>query len=151
MIHFARAFFQALRLTLRGESATPAHYLPLEAWRAECLRLLASIEGLAAAEGVDSAALRLKLDGRMTSFHTTLAMLRHNLVDEYPRLMRLDDPHSLTVIQSSNLNDQYRVDRFAAADAIASQALRRALAEISQHLANLPATEPHPPAPSPMN
>jgi len=141
MIRFARAFIRALQLTLRGESLTPAHYQPLEAWSEDCLDRLATAEKLAAAEKVDMAALRLKLDGRMTSLETTLAMLRHNLVDEYPRLMRLDDPHSMVVIQSSNLNDQYRVAQFAAADSMTSPALRRALAELSQHLSNLPAIE----------
>ncbi|MCY3834661.1 MAG: hypothetical protein OXG85_16745 [Chloroflexi bacterium] len=138
MIRFARAFFQALRLTLRGESLPGARYKPLETWIAQGLTLLETAEKLSVTEHVSWATLRLKLDGRPTSLDTTLAMLRHNLVDEYPRLMRLDDPHSLTVIQSSNLNDQYRVDQFAEADAVASPALRRALAELSQHLSNLP-------------
>ena len=141
MIRFARAFIQALRLTLRGESLTPPHYHALEDWIANSMTLLVNAERAAAAANVDPAALRLKLDGRQTSLETSLAMLRHNLAEEYPRLIRLDDPHSMTVVQSSNLNDQYRIGQFAAAEAISSPALRRALAELNERLRNLPVIE----------
>ena len=141
MIRFARAFIQALRLTLRGESLTPAHYRPLESWIQTGLGLLAGAERAAALERIDLTTLQLKLDGRPTSLETTLRMLRHNLTEEYPRLIRLDDPHSLTVIQSSNMNDQYRVGQFAAADLIASTTLCRTLDDLSAHLLNLPAIE----------
>ncbi|MCY3978951.1 MAG: hypothetical protein OXG23_12700 [Chloroflexi bacterium] len=141
MIRFARAFIQALRLTLRGESHAPPHFRALEDWIATSMTLLDAAERAAAAAKVDAAALRLKLDGRQTSLETSLAMLRHNLLEEYPRLIRLDDPHSMTVVQSSNLNDQYRIGQFAAAAAISSPALRRALAELNEHLQNLPAVE----------
>ena len=138
MIRFARALIQALCLTLRGQSPSPARYRPFEAWIAQALTLLARVEKAAAAEGLDRAALQLKLDGRPTSLASALGMLRHNLLDVYPRLLRLDDPHSMTVIQSSNLNDQYRVARFAD---IASPALRRALEALNAHLLKLPALE----------
>jgi len=141
MIRFARAFIQALRLTLRGESLTPAHYLPLESWIEAGLGLLAGAERAAALEPIDLTTLKLKLDGRPTSLETTLRMLRHNLTEEYPRLIRLDDPHSMIVVQSSNMNDQYRVGQFAAAETMSSAALRRALNDLNAHLLNLPAIE----------
>ncbi len=141
MIRFARAVFQALRLTLRGETLTPAHFRALEAWIAAGLTKLERAERAGAAGRVDLSALRLKLDGRPTSLETTLKMLRHNLTEEYPRLIRLDDPHSMTVVQSSNMNDQYRIAQFAEDDAISSAALRRALDELNAHLLNLPAIE----------
>ena len=141
MMRFARAFIQALRLTLRGETLTPAHFRALEAWIAAGLTQLERAERAAAAERVDLAALRLKLDGRPTSLETTLLMLRHNLTEEYPRLIRLDDLHSMTVVQSSNMNDQYRVGQFAESDAISSAALRRALHELNAHLLKLPSIE----------
>ena len=141
MIRYARAFIHALRLTLRGESLTPPRYRPLEAWIEAGSTKLKRAEQVAAAERVDLSALRLPLDGRPTSIETTLAMLRHNLTDVYPRLIRLDDPHSMTVVQSSNMNDQYRVAQFAAADALSSLALRQALEELNEHLLNLPAME----------
>lgn len=142
MIRFARAVLQALRLTLRGESLTPARYRPLEAWIKTGMTLLDKAEQAAADDGIDLAALRLKLDGRPTSLESALAMVGHNLLEAYPRLIRLDDPHSMTVVQSSNFNDQYRVGQFAAADMIASAALRRALGDLNSHLARMPAIEP---------
>jgi len=141
VIRFARAFLQALRLTLRGESLTPAHYRPLETWIANGLTLLDAAESAAAPDRIDLAALKLKLDGRPTSLDTTLKMLRHNLTEEYPRLIRLNDPHSMTVVQSSNLNDQYRVAQFAQSDVISSEPLRRALEGLGTHLQNLPELE----------
>lgn len=140
MIRFARAFMGALLLTLRGQSPSPPHYRPLESWIAAGLTLLAAAER-AASQGADPAALRLKLDGRQTSLESTLQMLRYNLVEVYPRLIRLDDPHSMTVVGSSNLNDQYRVAQFAAADAISSPTLKRALDDLNAHLLNLPVIE----------
>jgi len=141
MLRYLRAFIQALRLTLRGQSLTPAHYQPLEAWIGTGLTKLKRAEQVAAAERVDMSALRLKLDGRPTSLEISLKMLRHNLTEEYPRLIRLDDPHSMTVVQSSNLNDQYRISQFAESDVISSTALRRVLAELNDHLLNLPRIE----------
>ena len=120
---------------------TPAHFRPLETWIRDGLTLLEQAERAAAAEGAGLAALELKLDGRPTSLATTLEMLRHNLREEYPRLIQLDDPYSMTVVQSSNLNDQYRVGQFAQHNAISSAALRRALAELNAHLLNLPSIE----------
>lgn len=140
MMRYARAFIQALRLTLRGETLTPAHYRPLEAWIEAGLTKLNRAEQVAA-ERVDLSALQLKLDGRPTSLEITLKMLRHNLTEEYPRLIRLDDPHSMTVVQSSNMNDQYRIAQFAAADAVSSTALRKALEELNTHLLDLPTIE----------
>ncbi len=138
MIRFLRALVQALRLTLRGQSLTPAHFLPLEAWIAQGLGLLNAVYDRAAAEPVDLDALQLKLDGRPTSLEQSLQMVRHNLINEYPRLIRLDDPFSMTVVQSSNFNDQYRVSQFLAADILFSAELQAALADLNTHLLNLP-------------
>ncbi len=145
MMRFTRAFLQALRLTLRGESPIPARFWPLEAWIGDGLTLLDRAERAAASDSVALAALELKLDGRMTSLESALAMARHNLTEVYPRLIRLDDPHSMTVVQSSNLNDQYRLSQFAESDLIASAALRRALEDLNAHLLNLPAMSPSDP------
>ena len=138
MMRFLRAFREALRLTLRGETPTPAHFRPLAEWSGAGLQMLKAAWKTAAAEGLDLSAIALKLDGRPTSLEQSLQMLRHNLVNEYPRLMRLDDPHSMLVVQSSNMNDQYRLSQFLAQDALESQALRSALAELEAHLRQLP-------------
>lgn len=141
MMRFLRAFREALRLTLRGETPTPAHFLPLAEWSAAGLRKLNAARQAAEADGQDLEHIALKLDGRPTSLEQTLQMLRHNLVNEYPRLMRLDDPFSMLVVQSSNMNDQYRLSQFLEQDAIQSKALRGALAELERHLRELPAID----------
>ncbi len=140
MMRFLRALIKALRLTLKGETLTPPQYRPLEAWSARGLELLGRAESAAAGQGVDAAALQLKLDGRPTSLERTLQMLRHNLINEYPRLIRLDDAHSMTVVNASNMNDQYRVAQFLAADAIPAET-RSALAALDAHLQALPQVE----------
>lgn len=137
MMRFLRALPQALRLTLKGESLTPRHFRPLEAWIARGLDLLQQAEHAASAERLDLAALQLKLDGRPTSLERALQMVRHNLVNEYPRLIRLDDAWSMMVVSASNLNDQYRVAQFLALDEIPAQT-RAALAALDAHLGDLP-------------
>ncbi len=141
MIHFARAFIKALRLTLRGDSVIAPHFQPLQSWIKAGLTKLAQAEAAAQQERVDPALLQLKLDGRPTSLAITLQMLRHNLTEAYPRLIRLNDPHSMTVVQSSNMNDQYRVAQFAARGGHSSAKLQRALDDLNRHLQRLPAIE----------
>ena len=136
-----RAFFRAMALTLRGESLTPSHYRPLEAWIDVSLRKLDELIKAADKQGIDLAqrhSIQLKLDGRMTSLELSLQMLRHNLVNEYPRLIRQDDPFSMTVVLSINMNDQYRVGQFAASEAMARLQLKPLLVALDAHLQNLP-------------
>lgn len=141
MTRFIRALLQALRLTLRGESLPPRHFRPLEAWIARTLDLLNEAERAAAAQRLDLAALQLKLDGRPTSLERTLQMLRHNLVNEYPRLIRLDDAFSMMVVNASNMNDQYRVSAFLAGSELPAEA-RAAIAALDAHLQSLPQPPP---------
>ena len=144
MMRFLRALIQTLRLTLRGESLTPRHYRPLEAWIARALALLNEVERAAAAQRLDLAALQLKLDGRPTSLERTLQMLRHNLLNEYPRLMRLDDAFSMMVVNASNSNDQYRVSQFLTLSEIPAEIpaeTRAAIAALDAHLQSLPQPE----------
>ena len=136
-----RAFVQALRLTLRGQTATPAHYRPLEIWMEQALELLARVQDAAGQGSQDLDSLSLMLDGRPVTLLRSLDMLRHNLVNEYPRLIRLDDPFSMMVVQSSNFNDQYRLSQFLDADMLESPAAQRALAQLNEHLQALPEVE----------
>ena len=141
MMRFLRALIQALRLTLRGETLTPSHFRPLEDWITTGLDLADQVDAAAASQRIDLSALQLKLDGRPTSLERSLQMVRHNLVNEYPRLIRLDDPYSMTVVSSINMNDQYRVGQFLLADELTSETLRSSLAALNAHLLNLPQIE----------
>ncbi|MCY4071031.1 MAG: hypothetical protein OXG60_07010 [Chloroflexi bacterium] len=139
-----RAFFRALKMALRGESLTPAHYRPLTAWMDGVESQLSLVLDTADEHGFDQDRrqdLQLKLDGRLTSLEQSLQMLRHNLKNEYPRLIRLNDRYSMMVVQSINMNDQYRVSRFLEDGAIESDPLRQALEDLNQRLLNLPQIE----------
>ena len=144
MIRTVRAFFRALQISLRGESLAPVHYRPLEAWMDAVGSQLALVIESADAQGFDRGQrqnLRLKLDGRLTSFEQTLQMLRHNLQNEYPRLIRVNDRYSMMVVQSINLNDQYRMLRFLEDGVIEPDPLRQALEGLNERLLNLPQLE----------
>jgi len=144
MMRPIRAFVKALQMTVKGETITPSHYQPLEAWIDAGLGMLASVVIAADAQGLPQdqrTQIKLKLDGHMTSFDQTLAMVRHNLVNEYPKLIKLDDPYTMMVIQSSNMNDQYRIGRFATADEITSIEVKTRLEALNEHLMNLPTIE----------
>ncbi|GEM_PF-1078252 len=149
MMRYVRAFIKALQMTARGETIdptpkTPQHFLPLEAWINEGLRKLAFVQITADNIGLDQDRrdhIFLKLDGHETSFKSALQMVRHNMVNEYPRLMQLDDAYTMMVVQSSNMNDQYRVSQFMMSDDIKSQEVKKALEDLNEHLMNLPSIE----------
>ena len=144
MMRRFRAFVKAVQMTLRDKRAVPSHFQPLERWMDAGLQKAARVTAAADAHQINRAQrkdIQLKLDGRITSLEQTLEMVRHNLVNVYPRLMQLDDPYSMMVIQSSNINDQYRVSQFARCDAIASAELKQALEELERHLIDLPSIE----------
>jgi hypothetical protein len=86
-------------------------------------------------------AIALEIDGRPTSLELALQMLRHNLNNEYPRLIRLNESHAILVVQASNMNDEYRLSRFLNADVILAPELRRSLEALHAHLLSLPSIE----------
>lgn len=144
MMRLLRAIITALKMTVRGESLTPAHLRPLEDWIDEALRRLDETICAADARGIKASsrrAIALEIDGRPTDLELVLQMLRHNLVNEYPRLLRLDEPQAILVIQASNMNDEYRIGRFLTDDVIESADLKRALEALNAHLLTLPALE----------
>lgn len=144
MMRPIRAFVKALQMTIKGETITPSHYQPLEVWIDAGLGILASVVTTADANDLSQdqrTQVKLKLDGHMTSLEQTLQMVRHNWINEYPKLIQLDDPYTMMVIQSSNMNDQYRVGRFATADEISSSEVKARLEALNEHLMNLPTIE----------
>ncbi len=144
MMRPIRAFVKALQMTINGETIAPSHYRPLEAWLDAGLGILASVITTADANDLphdQRTQLKLKLDGHMTSLEQTLQMVRHNWINEYPKLIQLDDPYTMMVIQSSNMNDQYRVGRFATADEITSTEVKARLEALNEHLMTLPTIE----------
>ena len=144
MMRIIRAFFKALQMTIQGETIAPTHYKPLEAWINAGLQTLAIVFTTADTNGLSQdkrEQIKLKLDGRMTSLEQTLQMVRHNWITEYPKLIQLDDPYTMMVVQSSNMNDQYRVSKFAITDDISSTEVKQALEALNEHLMSLPTIE----------
>lgn len=144
MIRYARAFVKALQMTLNGETITPSHFKPLEDWIDRGMQILAQIITTADTNGMTlerRQTTKLKLDGRMTSLEQSLQMVRHNFTTEYPKLIQLDDAYTMMVVQSSNMNDQYRISQFVLSDDVTSPDIKQALEQLSDHLINLPAIE----------
>jgi len=146
MMRYVRAFIKALQMTARGETIdptpqTPSHYEPLESWINTGLQKLARVKTTADSNGLTQdrrETMTLKLDGRETNFEQTLQMVRHNMVTEYPKLIQLDDSYTMMVVQSSNMNDQYRVGQFMLSDDLTVPEVKQALEALNEHLMNLP-------------
>lgn len=144
MMRTIRAFIKALQMTIRGETIAPSPFKPLEDWIDIGLQTLAIVFTTSDAQSYTQEkrqGIKLKLDGHMTSLEQSLQMVRHNWVNEYPKLIQLDDPYTMMVIQSSNMNDQYRVSQFATSDDIPSTEVKQALDALNEHLMNLPSIE----------
>ncbi len=143
MIRYIRAFFIALRMTLRGETVAPQARPMLRAWIQQANTLLDTIYTTADKHGFNQqrrAALILIIDRRDISMETILAGVRHNLTREYPYLLRQpDNRQNLNAIYATNMNDQFRVQRLADADVLDSPPVQAATAALAHHLAAIPA------------
>lgn len=139
-----RAFWGALRHSLRGQSVQPRapRYPALAAWMAQTPPLLDAVYAAADGVGIDSAAraaLKLMVDRREISAETILAALRHNLTEEYPLLIETYFEHNLTTLYAINLNDARRVAHLARWEALqAYPALTAALVALAAHLQAIP-------------
>ncbi len=142
MLRYIRAFFIALKMTLRGEKIQPSPYAPLIAWMERGAVLLTAVYAAADKNGLDKTArqkMTLKLEGRDLSLQTALAGVEHHLRQEYPYLLKNLTEHSITGIYASNLNDQFRIMRLRDADFLANQpSLREAVSQLSEHLNAIP-------------
>lgn len=138
-----QALFEALALTLRGETRDAAtRYPQLNAWVQQGLGLVQQALQTADASGFDEArrrAITVRVEGRDTSMQTILAATQHNLTREYPLLLETKYEHNLTTLYAMNLNDQYRVTQLAQAEAVQAQpAMQQAIAALAAHLADIP-------------
>ncbi len=140
-MRYIRAFFRAIQLTASGEPLTPPHFRVLEEWIALGLEKLDYVERVASENGLSAEqreGIQLKIDGRKITMQRILLMLRHNFQTEYPRLIKLNDDFSTIVVQSSNFNDQYRIQRLVDCEEITKPSIHAALQDLSEHLYHLP-------------
>lgn len=141
-MRYLRAFFTALALTLRGQSAAALKYPALDAWMRQGRTLLDTVYSEAAAAGLDRQArseLLLHLEGRDISMETILGTVQHNLTREYPHLLARDDSYSLLVIRATSTEDHYRIECLAAAPPLQNTPAQAALTALARHLRQPPA------------
>lgn len=141
------AFFKALRMTLRGETATVAvndqvrgKYPALIAWCEGTVVRLAAVTAAADAAGWTAerrAAFVLHIEGRDLALHTALEAIRFHATREFPHLLTNDGEFGRLAVQGTTINDRYWAHTFAGADAL-PPTLRDALSALSDHLAALP-------------
>jgi hypothetical protein len=143
---YLRALMVTLRQALRGE---PPPYAELYAWMARTLVLVAQVEKAAAAANLDAAAVQVRVDGRDDSMALILRTAAYHARTEYPYVLRHTSAQAFMMIQASNFNDQYRVERLLQAPE--AEPIRPTLATLHGHLGALPAQNSqkptHPQAP----
>ena len=140
-MRYIRAFIRTLQITATGESLIPARFRPLDEWITAGLQKLDHFEQVADENGLtvdQREAIQLKIDGRNITMQRVLLMLRHNFQTEYPKLMKFNDEYSPMVVQTSNFNDQYRVQRLLDSDEIKNPGIYTALGNLSEHLYAMP-------------
>lgn len=140
-----RAFWQALKMTLRGETYTPPVTQPeVRAWVEEGQILVKTLFETAEAHGLDEAARKqrvLTLEGRPISMQTILAAVQHNLMREYLPLLDSGLDHSWLSLAAFNMNDQYRLTQLAE-NLSEYPAVQAAIKTLESHLAALPRPKP---------
>lgn len=135
---YVRAFFIALRMTLRGETPPPPPNAPLREWMAQGLSRIEQVEALAARQQIDPAAVVLHLDRRDIRMSTILATVRHHMTNEYPLLLRTPSAQSLNLLYANNMDDHYRVSRLEAAPDLAGTPVQNAVVALAAHLEAIP-------------
>lgn len=141
MRRYLRAFMVALRMTLRGEQPPPPKHAELRLWMKEALRLTDAVLSSADVHRMPLKVreeLRLIIDRRPISMETILKGVRYHLTEEYPHVLKNDEAYGLTVIYSSNLNDQFRVARLA--ETLENPPVKAAAQALAAWLAAIPPT-----------
>lgn len=142
LTRYWKAFVGALRLTMRGETATPpapAH--PLLDWARQTLTLTAAVRKAAGVAGVDVTAVKIRVDGRAMSAETLLAAVQFHAAQEYPNLLRNGGGQRvLNAVYATNFNDHYAVLKLLEAPEWSAPALQDSLRRLADHLEHYPAT-----------
>jgi hypothetical protein len=140
MMRYIRAFWQALQMTLRGEtleSPQERRYPRLFDWLTQTRKQLAEVNRQAQQHNYDQAALTVHVDGRDMSMETILGGVRYHLYEEYPYLLANLTEHSITAIYASNLNDRYWVMTLAQVETLPPP-LQDAVSALSTQLDAIP-------------
>lgn len=141
MQRYVRAFFLAVKLTLRGESPPPRPYEPLRRWLDAVQAQVAATYQAADRHGMDHTArqkIAIRADGRDMSMQVILDTIAYHASDEYPYLLRDFTEHSITAIYASNMNDQFYVACLLSAEALQGSPVLESLSRLAQQLNAIP-------------
>jgi hypothetical protein len=138
-MRYIRAFFTALRMTLRGEQPISNPYLNLSEWMSKAVAL---VDSVIKTMNVRNAAVlkttKVRLDGRDTSVEVVLATIKHHMTEEYPYLLQHETRNSINTIHASNVNDVYHVSALLNASALQDAAVQQVLMALKAHLDAIP-------------
>lgn len=146
MMHYIRAFFQALTMTLRGETIqSPAQqqFPQLFEWKQATEKQLQAVFNTAMENGYDvdeRKRITFRVDGRDVSMETVLNTVEFHLSEEYPFLLENLTDHSLTALYATNMNDQYAVSSLAQQQDL-NLNVANAIGTLSESLKNIPQTK----------
>jgi hypothetical protein len=140
---YFRAFWGALRMTLRGEVYTPpVQQSPLNTWINQYAMLVTDVLRAANQNGVDVASrkqIKLRLDGRSMSLETALMTLKFHAEQEYPSLVRQGTGRSIqNALYATNMNDRYWVSQMVNAPELQVSSIQKTLASLDSHLDTIP-------------
>jgi hypothetical protein len=145
MMRYWRAFWGALRLTLRGEQAPTPKLPAIVVWSRELERRMDDVLRAAERDGLNEAArrtLKLRLDGRSISLETALQTIRYHAAQEYPSLLQNNiGARSLNAIYASNMNDRYWLNTLFSHEHLQSPLVQAALARVAEHMDAVPPLE----------
>lgn len=138
-LDYARAFFKALGMTLRGETIpTVADRFPAyNAWWSEIVRQLDTINRLSSEHGVDPTGIIIRAEGRETTMRTILDGVRYHAETEYPVLFERVGRYDYMGMIAINLNDRFLVLRLSEHAGLPAP-VREAVTELGDHLAAIP-------------
>jgi hypothetical protein len=140
-LRYIRAFWLALKMTLRGETIQPRPKSPLALWVGEAGRLIEAVYAAADAQGLNREArqqLVMRIDKRDLTVETALTGIRHHVMTEYPYLLRNRTSYTVAAIHATNLNDRYLVQRIAELEALPTGQFQESLGRLKKHLETIP-------------
>jgi hypothetical protein len=119
---YARAFYQALVFTLRGQKPpsleAEERHRNLLLWSRQVLTQVDTVYDALQAQGVSAAAVVMHIEGRDVSLEQALSAVRFHAAREYPQLIRSGSTHTLLAIQAANLNDRFLIERLREHEAL---------------------------------
>ena len=143
MKRFFRIFFQALRMTLRGEkplTRAERDYPRLFEWLATLQEKLHALENGLTTHQLGEAQrkiIKVKLEGRTVDMETILSSIRFHVGQEYPYMLKHVTEHSLTGIYAYNMNDTFQVFKLIQANALPAEP-QALLQDLLNHLQSIP-------------